>query len=168
MFDTSKVKALQEDRTNQWKRADEGYKARIINRNEARIEKGLPPLEDNDPLGLEYYQTAMTQTSMSTQDDLDEPNLGKTETDVEVAGQNLVKVENEDEKDEEKKFRAFAKRRLKENKSQDIGEYEFLHLSQNKQRKLLSEFGVPDPDAELVLKGLLEVVNLIKNKESVE
>jgi hypothetical protein len=110
----------------------------------------------------------MTQTSMSTQDDLDEPNLGKTETDVEVAGQNLVKVENEDEKDEEKKFRAFAKRRLKENKSQDIGEYEFLHLSQNKQRKLLSEFGVPDPDAELVLKGLLEVVNLIKNKENVK
>jgi hypothetical protein len=32
----------------------------------------------------------------------------------------------------------------------------------------LSEFGVPDPDAELVLKGLLEVVNLIKNKENVK
>jgi len=163
-FDTKNVKALQEDRTNQWNRAVEAYKSRIIVRNDALTEMGLPILVDSGGvLGMEYYQTAMTQTSMSTKDDLDKPNTAEgTKTDVEVTGQSLVKV-TDDEAEEEKKFRAFAKRRLKENKSKDIPEYEFLYLSERRQRQLLSEFNVPDPDAEMVLKGLLEVVTLIKN-----
>lgn len=177
-FDTKDVKALQEDRTNQWKRADEGYKARIITRNEARVEKGLDQLED-EVLGNEYYQTAMTQMSTSVEDNLDTPNADgssplakgeadtlQPESDVEVTGQQLVKVkENEDE--EEKHFRSFAKRRLKENKPNDIPEFEFKYLDQNKQRKLLSEYGVPDPDAEMVLKALLVVIEQLNKPQDI-
>jgi hypothetical protein len=165
-FDTKDVKALQEDRTNTWKRATEAYKARVIVRNDALTEMGLMKLDDKE-LGEEYYSTAMEQVSLSMEDNLDEPNAPvTTDKELEVTGQDRMKVTQEDKDEEEKHFRAFAKRRLKENKSHDIGEFEFKYIDEKKQRQLLSEFGVPDPDAELVLKGLLEVVNIMKDKEN--
>lgn len=42
--------------------------------------------------------------------------------------------------DEEKKFRAFAKRRIKEGKYADIPEYEFKYLPEDKQKKLIEEY----------------------------
>lgn len=42
--------------------------------------------------------------------------------------------------DEEKKFRSFAKRRIKEGKYTDIPEYEFLHLPVDKQKELIEEY----------------------------
>ena len=167
-FDTKEVKALQEDRNAAWKRSDDAYKSRIITRNDALREKGLTPLE-NELLGNEYYQTAMTQQSLSLEDNLDIANatqdVAQAKEELDVRGQELVKVTTkDDEDDEEKKFRAFAKRRLKENKPNDIGEYEFKHLSDKRQRILKSEFGVPDPNAILVLEGLKEVIKALQPK----
>jgi hypothetical protein len=67
---------------------------------------------------------------------------------------------------EEKDFRAFAKRRIKENKHYDIGEFEFKYVDDVRQRQLLSEFGVPDPDAQLVLEGLKQVLLQMGNKST--
>jgi len=165
-FDISEVKALQEDRDAAWTRAREAYKGRIINRNDALVEMGLDMLE-NELLGTEYYQTAMTQQSLSLEDNLDIANatqdVAQAKEELDVRGQELVKVETtkEDEDDEEKKFRAFAKRRLKENKPNDIGEYEFKHLSEHRQRVLKSEFGIPDPDAMIVIEALRETIKAI-------
>jgi len=168
-FDISNVKALQEDRDAAWTRAREAYKGRIITRNDALVEMGLDVLE-NELLGTEYYQTAMTQQSLSLEDNLDIANATQNPVEVQkeldVRGQDLLKVETtkEDEEEEEKKFRAFAKRRLKENKPNDIPEYEFKHISEKRQRQLLSEFNVPDPDAIAVLEGLREAIKAIQPK----
>lgn len=161
-FDTKEVKALQEDRTNTWKRATEAYKARVIVRNDALVEMGLEQIEDEE-IGKEYYSTAMEQVSLSMEDNLDEPNAPVTvDNKVKVTGQDRIKVSEEDKIEEEKHFRAFAKRRLKENKASDIGEFEFKYVSSLRQRQLLSEFGVPDMESEMVLKALLETVKAIK------
>ena len=164
-FDTHDVKALQEDRTNTWKRATEAYKARVIVRNDALVEMGLEQIEDEE-IGNEYYSTAMEQVSLSMEDNLDEPNAPITgEKELEVTGQNRMKVSEKEETEkieEEKHFRAFAKRRIKENKSNDIGEFEFKYIDSKRQRQLLSEFGVPDMESEIILKALLETVKAIR------
>jgi HK97 family phage portal protein len=162
-FDTKEVKALQEDRTNQWKRAWEAYKSRVVIRDEARKEMGLGPMDDEE-MGKEFYATAMEQRSLALEDNLDVPNAAESQEPVEeleVAGADRLKVV-EEKAEEEKNFRAFAKRRIKEGKQADIPEFEFKHLDADRQRQLLSEYGVPDPDAEMVLKGLMEVLAATK------
>ena len=42
--------------------------------------------------------------------------------------------------DEEKKFRAFANKRIKEGKVGDLSEYEFLVIEPDKQKELIAEF----------------------------
>jgi HK97 family phage portal protein len=160
-FDIRNVKALQEDRNKQWERAREAYKARIIKRNMTLIEMGLDPLGDSDPAGEEYYQTSMVQTSTSIQDSLDVPNITDAKREKEEPDKDEEKLELEEE--EEKHFRTFAKRRMKENKPHDIGEYEFKYTDVKRQRQLLSEFGVPDPDAEMVLRGLTQLVEAMSS-----
>lgn len=164
-FDTTDVKALQEDRNSMWGRASKAYKDRIIVRNDALKEMGLQPLPDGDPLGNEYYQTVMSQSS--TTDDLDIAPGGEQVEGQDVTNQKQLlapeKKPTKDEQDEEEKhFRTFAKRRLKENKANDIGEFEFKYVDIKRQRQLLSEFGVPDPDGKLLLEALLETVKAIK------
>lgn len=56
----------------------------------------------------------------------------------------------DDELDEEKKFRSFAKRRIKEGKYADIPEYEFKFISEDKQKKLIEEY------TALIMIGKLE------------
>jgi phage portal protein BeeE len=171
-FDTKEVKALQEDRNSQWDRAREAYKARIIPRNGALTEMGLPQLSDSDEiLGNEYYLNTVVTTSTQIQDNLDEPSVEKVDEENKIVAddnnKDIGKSESDDEKDEEKKFRAFAKRRLKEGKDKDIPEYEFLYLSQKRQRQLLSEYNVPDPDAKMVLDGLLALAEVMKSSKSI-
>ena len=164
-FDTKEVKALQEDRTAQWTRATQAYKDRVIVRNDALKEMGLTPLEDNDPLAMEYYQTAMVQTSTSIQDDLDKPNnQDKPKTDVQISGQDTMQVEKDEE---EKHFRSFAKRRIKEGKVNDIGEFEFKYLTPIHQRRLLNEFGVMDGEGAMVLKALLATIEVLNKPQDI-
>lgn len=161
-FDRTKIKALQEDRNTSWKRADEAFKARVITRDEARKEKGLDPMEDKE-LGQELYMTVMEQQSLSLEDNLDTPNAPTKETvENEIIGPNTLMIDRkkptDKQKEEEKAFRRFAAKRIEERKEYMIGAFEFKYIDEQRQRQLLTEFGVPDPDAELVLKALLEYV----------
>lgn len=154
-FDTQDVKALQEDRSAMWSRASQAYKDRIIVRNDALKEMGLQPLPEGDPLGVEYYQTVMSQSS--TTDDLDVEDGSVTAEDV-TDRKQLPAPKKEESEEEEKHFRAFAKRRIKEGKPNDIGEFEFKYVSSQRQRQLLNEFGVPDAEGKMILEALLAVV----------
>lgn len=155
-FDLRNVEALQENRTEVWKRATETYKARIITRNDTLREMGLDPLDDQT-LGNEYYTTAMSQTSNSL--DVQDNSIVGTEKAPMPATEDAPDVPGiEKEKEEEKAFRVFAKKRLDEGKPHKVGAFEFKYVSPMRQRQLLTEFGVPDADAELVLKALLSVV----------
>lgn len=160
-FDISSIKALQEDRDAAWKRSDEAFKARVVTRDEARKEKGLDPMPDK-VLGEELYMTVMEQTSLAMEDNLDTANV-ETKEEVNIKGPGTVKV-TEKEKEEEKAFRRFAAKRIKENKPHMIGEFEFKYVSEERQRQLLSEFGVPDADALAVIEAIRQ--EIISRKSS--
>ena len=157
-FDLRNVEALQENRTEVWKRATETYKARITTRNETLKEMGLDPLTDK-VLGDEYFQTTMAQTSNSldiADNSLSGEPVKPKATPTEPAADATMNEGNT--KQEEKDFRVYAKKRIDEGKPHKIGAFEFKHISEKRQRQLLTEFGVPDADAEMVLKGLLAVI----------
>lgn len=160
-FDLSAIKALQEDRNAAWKRSDEAFKSRVITRDEARHEKGLDPMED-EALGKELFMTVMEQTSMAIEDNLDTPNAPTKEEDVNVKGPGTVKVndkDNKDAKEEEKAFRRFAAKRIEEKKAYMISAFEFKFVSVDRQRQLLTEFGVPDIAANEILESLKSIAN---------
>ena len=161
-FDLRNVEALQENRTEVWKRATETYKARITTRNETLKEMGLDPLTDK-VLGDEYFQTTMAQTSNSldiADNSLSGEPVKPKATPTEPAADATMNEGNT--KQEEKDFRAFAKKRIDEGKPHKIGAFEFKYVSEKRQRQLLTEFGVPDADAELVVKSLLAVVEALR------
>lgn len=165
-FDISKIKALQEDRDSTWKRANEAYKSRVVIRDEARKEMGLDPMEDEE-LGKELYTTAMEQYSLSQEDNLDMPNQdgGEDLTDkqiVKVTGEDKVKLgkgkiklpASRQAKEEEKQFRNYASKRIKEDKQHLISMFEFKYISEERQRQLLNEFGARDSEAEDIVDAL--------------
>jgi len=162
-FDTKDVKALQEDRTNQWKRATEAYKDRVITRNDALTEMGLEQLDD-EVLGDEYFETVMAQSS--TTNSLDVPDGSVTVADATKPIDNANAPKEQPVKEpvkknwtiehtkEEENFRIFAKRRIKEKKYADIPEYEFKYLDENRQKQLIEEY-----TAFVMIDKLSEVVN---------
>ena len=161
-FDLRNVEALQENRTEVWKRATETYKARITTRNETLKEMGLDPLTDK-VLGDEYFQTTMAQTSNSldiADNSLSGEPVKPKATPTEPAADATMNEGNT--KQEEKDFRAFAKKRIDEGKPHKIGAFEFKYVSEKRQRQLMTEFGVPDADAEMVVKSLLAVVEALR------
>ena len=156
-FDLRNVEALQENRNEQWQRAEKAYTGGIITRNDALKEMGKDPLEKGDPKGLEYYvkESAMAQTNNS----LDVVDNSLTAPENKPQTETTPPVDQAmNAKQEEKAFRVYAKKRVEEKKLEKIGLFEFKYVSEKRQRQLLTEFGVPDADAELVLKGLLAVI----------
>ena len=161
-FDLRNVEALQENRTEVWKRATETYKARITTRNETLKEMGLDPLTDK-VLGDEYFQTTMAQTSNSldiADNSLSGEPVKPKATPTEPAADATMNEGNT--KQEEKDFRVYAKKRIDEGKPHKIGAFEFKYVSEKRQRQLMTEFGVPDADAEMVVKSLLAVVEALR------
>jgi HK97 family phage portal protein len=153
-FDLRNVEALQENRTEVWKRATEAYKARVTTRNDTLKEMGLNQLDDKT-LGNEYFTTTMSQTSDSL--DVADNSIDGTTKPAEKQPADTA-PESDKAKEEEKAFRIYAKKRVEEKHLHKIGLFEFKYVSEQRQRQLLSEFGVPDPDAEMVLKGLLAAI----------
>ena len=146
-FDTSEVKALQEDRNSQVDRADKMYKGKWAKLNEARKEAGLDPIESEE--GEAFYQEPAQPEPAELESEIVEskevpPMLPEPKTDEEL----------EAEESEEKKFRSFAKRRIKENRFDDIREYEFKFLSSDKQKKLIKEY-----EGLAVIQQLKEAIN---------
>jgi HK97 family phage portal protein len=140
-FDVSKVYAMQEDRTQQFKRAGDIFKNRVAKLNEARKEAGLEPIEGEE--GESFYEAV----SVKPQEEVNalgevtgEPAAGQTPDGKPIkpkAKPNAAAQEAQSA--EEKKFRAFAKRRIKEGKSDDVSKYEFKFLSEGMQKELIRE-----------------------------
>jgi hypothetical protein len=79
-----------------------------------------------------------------------------------AADASIPQGDNVNAKQEEKDFRTFAKKRIDEGKPHKIGAFEFKHVNEKRQRQLMTEFGVPDADAEMVVKSLLAVVEALR------
>lgn len=124
-FDTKKVRSLQEDRSEKWKRADLGFKGGWAKRNEAREEAGLDPLDDDEEGGDEFYTPAPSPIGAQPEDDNKEP-VEQNEDVPTFVERN--QAEKDAEEAEVKDFRTFAKRRIKEGKIGDIPLFEFKHV----------------------------------------
>lgn len=122
-FDTSKVKALQEDRNAQVERAIKLYESGVARLNEARKEAMLNPLEGTEG---EIRKVGQSETAPETL-----PNQGVLDAERE----NI-----EPAKEEVTAFRKFAKTRIKEGKRELLATFNFKHLTLDEQSKLLAEF----------------------------
>jgi HK97 family phage portal protein len=178
-FDVSRVKALEAMREKDEERTVNQAKANLITRDEARLDLGKDVI-DNAPV----FVGVTSQQQLSEVEEVFKVGGGSSDTLTRVGekdADNDERMENSKERielekrklklkemagGEEKDFRAFAKRRIKENKHYDIGEFEFKYVDDVRQRQLLSEFGVPDPDAQLVLEGLKQVLLQMGNKST--
>jgi HK97 family phage portal protein len=144
-IDVSKVYALQEDRNDRWKRAGEAYKGNWITKNQALIEAGLPPTDDGT--GDDYYSSSQPQQPAFTQA---QPAL------IAAAATGLPKEGDKSEEQilEEKHFRAFAKRRIAEGKSDDLYLYEFKHCSEFRADQLVRNAlaGAVAENLDIILK----------------
>ena len=149
-FDFSDVYALKEDRDAQVKRAVEMYKAKVATLDEARSEVGLDPAEvDGDKFMSEPAPV------------IQQPGQPKEEIPpaLDVQAQEDAKV------DEAKKFRKFAKQRVKEGKSTMIPTYEFKYHDLKEQQDLLTEFGVIETSYKSDLVVLAEAINKMANEQ---
>lgn len=151
-FDTREVKALQEDRNAQVDRADKMFRGKWATKNEARKEAGLDRVDDGD----EFDKPAPSPFT---------PIEGEIINGKEVKPKELpapideppkkTDEEIEAEESEEKKFRTFARKRIKENRFDDLHHYEFKFLPKDKQTALVKEF-----EAQAVIAQLREAVNV--------
>lgn len=133
-FDTSGVKALQENRTETINRAVSLWKSGMAKLNEARIEAGFDKLDDAEGGNAR----AGSQPQQPEQPAMEQP--------VETA----QPPKDENAEAEIKAFRKFAKTRIKENKSHLLAAFEFKHISLDEQNKLLAEFGIRH-DSEIII-----------------
>lgn len=135
-FNVSKVLALQENRSERWKRADMAFRGGWATLNEAREEAGLDP--DDDETGGQYYQKATTTVTDPIEYQSDDVSSNALPT--------LPQKQTEQESDEEiKNFRSFARKRIREGKSGDIPLFEFKFVS-------------PENALELIRAALAEAV----------
>jgi HK97 family phage portal protein len=156
-FDTSQVKALQEDQTAKVDRADKMYKGGWAKKNEARAEAGLDPVEEGED---EFYK-APTPIAQNKPDA--EP--GKTPEQLKPFVDKVqTQAEQDLMKEEEKNFRAFAKRRIKEGHAFDIPEFEFKYLPEDKGIALISQYAVVDTGAEKVLEGIKSAMDALSKQ----
>ena len=171
-FDIRKVRALEDARNKRDEKVVEQAKANLISRDEARIDLGKDEI-DKTPV----FVGLTTQQQLSETQDIFEVGGGEDKIDQgdetaygknEREKQEKLKLQREKAMTEEKAFRAFAKRRLKEEKPNDVGEFEFKHVDATRQRQLLTEFGVPDPAAEMVMKSLLAVVDELRRPQDIK
>lgn len=141
-FDTSTVKALQENRDVMVTRAKTLWESGLATLNEARTECGLDPIEtpdgDERNSGSAPAEQPMPEAA-TEQPEQREPNKAEEEAEAEV-----------------KAFRKFAKTRIKENKHALLASFEFKHLSFDQQTALLAEFGI-NKQSELMI--LAEALN---------
>jgi hypothetical protein len=161
LFDIRKVKALQEDRTKSWERAVNAAKANVIIRDEAREEMGLDAIDEAPVFVGATIRETMTVQGTDTAI-LDEKPTTTTPAPAQGAvTQTPSPAEMEAQASEEKRFRVFARRRIKEGKAAELAEYEFKFIPPERQRQLLNDYGVPDGEAATVLLGLQEAVRAL-------
>lgn len=138
-WDLSQVRALQEDKDKAWARSTIAFQNNLIARDEARQEMGLDPI-DNDLIFASDLSAAAPVDDLAQE----EPDEGEQETlDQEQAVEKQDDLDGtQDEQDaEEQKFRAFAKRRQKEGKPEQVKSFQWRHTPGWKQAVLMLEVG---------------------------
>lgn len=142
-FNLDNVRAMGEDRSEQVKRAVDMYKAGIAKLNEAREEMSLDPVEDGE--GEQFYKAPTVGQPADKPEPKDEQPKERTPAEIEMEAQ------------ETKAFREFARKRIKENKTADIFEFEFKYVPEDKAKELVDKYNPIKPDttgAALVLEGI--------------
>ena len=142
-FNLDNVRAMSEDRSEQVKRAVDMYKAGIAKLNEAREEMSLDPVEDGE--GEQFYKAPTVGQPTDKPEPKDEQPKERTPAEIEMEAQ------------ETKAFREFARKRIKENKTADIFEFEFKYVPEDKAKELVDKYNPIKPDttgAALVLEGI--------------
>jgi len=161
-FDTSKVKALQEDQGAKVDRADKMYKGGWAKLNEAREEAQLDPVEGEEgdqfykqPAAPAFGQAGNTPEPGKTPPQL-KPFVDKVQGAAEPtqAEQDLIETE-------EKQFRAFAKHRIKEGNPLDIPEFEFKYVPEEKGLAMIAQYSAVDTGAEKVLEGIKSAMDVL-------
>jgi HK97 family phage portal protein len=150
-FDTSKVKALQENRDKKWKRATEGAKGNVITRDEAREEMGLDPI-DNDKVFVGATvrisdtnpQDAETIEGGETDPGNEDPKMGPKKMPKNVSPQDDTA-----KRYERKLFSEFARKRIKEGKPQALKDFDFKYHTPWEKDDLIAEYMPNDIAASL-------------------
>jgi hypothetical protein len=132
----SGVKALTEDRDSAWGRAMAAYTAGMVTRDEAREEAGLDPI-DNFPVWA---------GGAAAEDEQPEPEQ-ELEPEQRVEA-NTAAEQTELEDAEEKRFRAYAKKRAKEGKTDDVYKFAFRRLPPARRAAVLEAMGITPPAAD--------------------
>lgn len=156
-FDTSEVVGMQEDKDAKWTRAVNGFKTRIITRNDALEEMGLDRLETPD--GDAYYENVNVRS--------DEPVSAEGEPEA-LPAENVPPFDQavlEQAKNAERRnFRAFVRKRLKEKREADIDAFKFTVLPPTEQAALKSELGLkPEPTAADVIAEIRAARQVIEH-----
>lgn len=160
-FDTTDVRALNEDRSVMADRASKMYKDGLAKLNEAREEMGLDPVEGEE--GEQFYKAPQIavneqqQAMMDKQNSIDPKNKDKSPA-PKVRTADEVKLQDEERKD----FRAFAKRRIKENKHTDILEFEFKYIEEEEGKTLIEQYARFDTGADKVLEGIKQAIGALE------
>lgn len=153
-FDLSTVYALKEDRDAQSKRAVELFKAKLFTKNEARKEVGAKAVPEGD----DFMQDPIPAFGQSPFGNKDED------------GKELPKdkqAEQDAKQDEERKFRKFAKQRVKEGKPEEVKSYQFKYHNEDEQSQLVAEFGITPP-LNPELKSLVDALNRLAEQNERE
>ena len=133
-FHTDDVYALVEDRTAQVTRSTLMYEKRVAKLDEAREEMGLDPIKGKEGDSFYVAATIRDQQLLTAQGDV-------TGTPEAQPGQKPVTPADKlAQEAEAKKFRTFARKRIKEGKPEDIKEYEWKVMPIDKQAELIAEF----------------------------
>jgi HK97 family phage portal protein len=167
-FDVSKVKALQEDRTSKVTRAVTAYEKRVAMLDEAREEAGWKPIGGDE--GKAFYEAVTLrpqqevnsegipeQAVTGQQPGQPQPQAKPKPKGVE-APQYQTKAEQAAADAESKKFIAFAKRRVKEGKEDEIEGYEFKYVSPERQAELIKSV-----EASKVIKLLERALDAVES-----
>ena len=140
-FDTSRVKALQEDQTAKVARAVSMYEKRIAKLNEARKEMGLDPIEGKE--GDSFYEAVRLSSNQTMDAEGNLMNSVQPPAPPALAPfvDKVQSAADQEAADEEvKKFKEFAKTRIKENKHTDITEYKFKFVAPKQQYELIHQY----------------------------
>jgi HK97 family phage portal protein len=171
-FYTNDVWGLSEDRDSLSKRTVEEAKTGIIDRDEAREVLGYDPIDvdaQGNPITDEEGKDAHTWLNPSKPAEATAPD--ETKPDEQTPGETkpeempvmLKKPTPEEEAAalaEEKSFRRFARNRTKENKTDEIPEYEFKFVSPERQAELLDEFRKPETQSDPAMKEMTDALLL--------
>ena len=160
-FDTTKVKALNEDRTVMADRARGIYKDGVAKLNEAREEMGLDPLDDEE--GNQFYKQPAANPQQDQQPAAPKTSAEDEKAQADQAAANAAQIAKDKELEDEevKDFRAFAKRRIKENKHADILEFEFKYVGADRAAALVAQYAPLNNGADQVLEGIKSALDMM-------